>query len=375
MAKQLVIIGNGFDLACGLKSSYKDFFENYFKEELQEDEEHHKKINSAISEGDEKTSLNLTMKKFIKESQTNNFWFDWFYKQKSQKFGRYKRELVNYKWSDIESEIKFCVKHISEYYFNELKEESSDNQKIICAMNAREAKETEESQKKPSRNEFFNLLINDLKEVELEFVNYLNEVIKSENEYEKKSKRLFLKLYEDKINDNQKFEDTNTISFNYTTLPDDFEFSKHVTNIHGTLKGKDIIFGIDSFDLSSKEYQLINKFSKTYRLMRLKRENLNISPDTDIIKFYGHSLGEADYSYFQTIFDIVNLYSGETKLIFYFSVYGGKTLEEVEEEIFERVWLLIQKYGETLENKDHGKNLIHKLQLENRLLIKKIEFD
>ena len=24
--KQLLIIGNGFDLACGLKSSYKDFF-------------------------------------------------------------------------------------------------------------------------------------------------------------------------------------------------------------------------------------------------------------------------------------------------------------------------------------------------------------
>ena len=29
--KQLLIIGNGFDLACGLKSSYKDFFDNYFK--------------------------------------------------------------------------------------------------------------------------------------------------------------------------------------------------------------------------------------------------------------------------------------------------------------------------------------------------------
>ena len=27
--KQLLIIGNGFDLACGLKSSYKDFFDNY----------------------------------------------------------------------------------------------------------------------------------------------------------------------------------------------------------------------------------------------------------------------------------------------------------------------------------------------------------
>ena len=29
--KQLIILGNGFDLACGLKSSYNDFFEQRFE--------------------------------------------------------------------------------------------------------------------------------------------------------------------------------------------------------------------------------------------------------------------------------------------------------------------------------------------------------
>ncbi len=28
ITKQLLILGNGFDLHCGLKSSYKDFFES-----------------------------------------------------------------------------------------------------------------------------------------------------------------------------------------------------------------------------------------------------------------------------------------------------------------------------------------------------------
>ena len=28
--KQLIVLGNGFDLECGLKSSYKDFFEQHF---------------------------------------------------------------------------------------------------------------------------------------------------------------------------------------------------------------------------------------------------------------------------------------------------------------------------------------------------------
>lgn len=34
MEKKVVILGNGFDLACDLKSRYSDFFENRIDEEL-----------------------------------------------------------------------------------------------------------------------------------------------------------------------------------------------------------------------------------------------------------------------------------------------------------------------------------------------------
>ena len=33
--KQLLFIGNGFDLACGLKSRYNDFFSDLYKENPQ----------------------------------------------------------------------------------------------------------------------------------------------------------------------------------------------------------------------------------------------------------------------------------------------------------------------------------------------------
>lgn len=33
---QLLIIGNGFDLACGLKSRYKDFFDTISKEKYRD---------------------------------------------------------------------------------------------------------------------------------------------------------------------------------------------------------------------------------------------------------------------------------------------------------------------------------------------------
>ena len=35
---------------------------------------------------------------------------------------------------------------------------------------------------------------------------------------------------------------------------------------------------------------------------------------------------------------------------------------------------LLSSYGTTLDNKDHGKNLVHKLLLEGRLIIRRIDF-
>ena len=79
------------------------------------------------------------------------------------------------------------------------------------------------------------------------------------------------------------------------------------------------------------------------------------------IKFYGHSLSEADYSYFQSIFDFYNLYNNNNvSLLFYYS----KGYEQNDE-----IYRLINSYGKTFDNKDQGKNLIHKLLLENRLKI------
>ena len=92
-----------------------------------------------------------------------------------------------------------------------------------------------------------------------------------------------------------------------------------------------------------------------------------------MIKFYGHSLGDADYSYFQAIFDEVNLYESNTRLIFYYNKNRqNTTLQEkaVQEEMFEKVNRLITAYGTTLDNEDHGRNLLHKLLLEGRLTIK-----
>ena len=73
---------------------------------------------------------------------------------------------------------------------------------------------------------------------------------------------------------------------------------------------------------------------------------------------------EADYSYFQSIFDYYNLYSNSNiSLNFYYSEGYEQT---------DAIYRLINIYGKSLSNKEQGKNLIHKLLLENRLNIIKI---
>ena len=74
-----------------------------------------------------------------------------------------------------------------------------------------------------------------------------------------------------------------------------------------------LIFGIDDNLIQSQSVgSELRLFSKTYRkMLNSDKDTLTLPPDEGKpieIKFYGHSLSEADYSYFQSIFDYYDLY-------------------------------------------------------------------
>ncbi|OIK96827.1 hypothetical protein AO468_06405 [Oenococcus oeni] len=73
---------------------------------------------------------------------------------------------------------------------------------------------------------------------------------------------------------------------------------------------------------------------------------------------------KADWSYYTSIFDAVDLYSSKTELFFYYYDYSGFNLND----LFLRLNKLIRNYGSTL-GRDHGDSLLHKLILENRIHI------
>ena len=411
-SSQLLILGNGFDLHCGLKSSYKDFFQSTILDT----------IGGRYGLQQMKAGV-------------SGFW-------ETLLFGYYTTfGKVNYNWCDIETIIKNTVLAIGNRNKglafealesvkrredpNEIKSVYGTIEHFIYINCMSIFYDTLYSGKTYSDDEAYSLLINrilqELHKFERGFCKYIkNNIVNPNNEKEYNTQYIvnamnllntltgFTDIRYETIDDiierqeeayykplsptmyqsdwrekhilSQEFSNlhsVNILSFNYTALFDILGVQSPClyNNVHGKLcmnkcaencSTSNIIFGIDDTIVQSQEENFeLHKFSKTYRKMLIADAETSILPKIDNqmieIKFYGHSLSEADYSYFQSIFDYYNLYeNNKVSLIFYYS----KGFEQTDE-----VYRLINTYGKTLSNKDQGKNLTHKLLLENRLKI------
>lgn len=192
------------------------------------------------------------------------------------------------------------------------------------------------------------------------------------------------------LGENEKLANS-ILSFNYTTpfhSPDICQSIYCLRNVHGSIdtngfSNGEIIFGIDSENIEKdrkddeKGEEDRTGFTKTFRTLFLNSNRLETNIfdyPVKIIKVYGHSLDEGDYSYFQSIFDAVDLYNNKTVYIyFYYSTdYDRKNSEQIKYDYFKKVAHLFEEYGTTIDNPYHGRNMLHRLILENRIHIKEI---
>ncbi|MCL2848352.1 MAG: bacteriophage abortive infection AbiH family protein [Firmicutes bacterium] len=354
MENTLLIIGNGFDLACGLKSKYIDFYnecikgkaKGFWQELLVFYEKQHSKENpnwcdvEKIIEG---TLQDIFVSRFQNlYREAHNMFRHGFYLPKNYD----KNPINNYI-------IRYCVDIIYEI----LKKGITDEKRHLMILN--------------------KYLLTELKDLESQFCEYLNKQLNSTNHaYYTNTIKLF-----NYIVYNHNMGRVSILNFNYTN-PN----LSYYTNVHGQLckekcklcKQSNIIFGIDDNAVKNSKCDELRLFSKTYRTLQMADEKVKILPSKEqplVIKFFGHSLSEADYSYFQSIFDYYNIYeNSDVSLKFCYLDYDVKNPNKVKNDTLDAVYKLINSYGATLHNKDQGKNLMHKLFLENRIRIKEIDF-
>ena len=180
----------------------------------------------------------------------------------------------------------------------------------------------------------------------------------------------------------------NILNFNYTNPFHSKHIDKHYSktgisyqsvylstkNIHGTLDSQDTIFGIDPKNVRTKDKSFL--FTKTYRQLigniSKNSNNLDFLPDNNEVIFYGHSLSSSDYSYFEAIFDKLNLYDSNTHLIFKYTPFDNTNAAQISLDYVDRITKLLEEYASTLSNKDHKENLVSRLLLENRITIQEV---
>ena len=437
--EQLIILGNGFDLACGLKSSYSDFFDYIFTKKSLQNNYWYKVFNYSNRDNSNKDNNWTDIEsKILMELQNLEFLFHFHLLQDLKKeiendeyiradLDEIKRNYSNNIYQLI-SEVsrvtglgiqikKFLNSHLKYDYLNFHSVVGTASILIIHAFNSISFIE-----------DVHNYLKGELIKLESDFKKFLKQQIElaieefdlafnsdSQTDYKLKqyfwtSRYLFWILLNDSLPAATQFDyyfdnsgDCLTVppSFerfwethgNFLTLVDDlhknymihnsvlsfnytnpFQDSARIRNIHGDLDSNNLIFGIDYDKLNSHFDTPPIKFSKSYRILENDTtSSFNITPRIKIVKFYGHGLGAADYAYFQSIVDTVDLYHGTTKLIFFWSTYKGADKDFLYKEQVKKVVNLIEEYGSTFTNQNHGRNLLTKLQLEDRLVIKEIK--
>lgn len=488
--KQLIVLGNGFDLECGLKSSYKDFFEQHFAEIILRtisveqrtnivkqlstvySEDQCDKVYKAFSEECSGSFLKLWSKprtskenncieklmakayeqlrnrvySEIKGVQRNRYMIqdnlreiDYFSEITflNKNFNRWdvfslfaecclSKQVGKYQWQDVETLIYEIVSIAllppdkltnidSKITYNE------DNIELILGESAK----GEELFKyivgkiaytgNGTREEIASVLLKDLAEFERAFAKFIDEQFKSQpgDQYFDHAFDLIkcLTRFESNGDVSSSFK---VLSFNYSIDRRFMNFWKDQkaspsnvfpkiedwANIHGIASYATPwqsafpvqddykhdekylpapIFGIDSQNIikDSLTDDLRILFTKSYRIMdngvNRIRESGDYS-DIDKITIYGHSLGRADYSYFETIFDEVSLYNSDV-MVEYFYYQGNSEVERIlnKRTAITKMFNLLTDYGKSL-GETHGANIVAKLDLEKRLSVVPMDY-
>lgn len=385
MKSNLIVIGNGFDLECGLKSSYSDFFDQRVSHDT------YLSFNEVY-----KTYLIFKSRKFRSISFVNDetpdvVADDFAILLSGKHVNRMKGANLTFwdyvflaigisndtMWHNVEENISWFLSSVEssqEPHGNiglvPEKAKQINLYRFLCVISFVFLDNFRYNQSK----DIYDFLFKELKLFEKEFDLYMHEEVTQKetfHEYDLNAYSLIQAII-DEYSSNTVERNCSVLSFNYTCP---VCLKGNITNVHGTLADKNIIFGIDQQIVNSQSP--LYRFTKTFRKLTQVRRSDNdvIISDKEKLKkifFYGHSLSESDYSYFQSIFDYYDIYNSQIKLIFCCTHFDErKTKEEILQSQTFAASKLIETYGK--EKVRNGKNLLHKLMLEDRVEVKIIK--
>ena len=332
LSKVKLVIGNGFDLQCGMHSKYEDYF---------------KSVQSLMNSIAEWERLFTSAKTYL-SSVTNykDFWrnlgdfelintWDCFF------YFHFNRNTENVNWCDIEEEMlkSFAASKGTNYWDiiysagNPKRAGShslTKDQLLLAAFIKRKRNE----QWFESKDEFYFFLLDELKMLESRFGAFIKDQYTEE----------YKQNYENLVASLCTLSHLVSIdSFNYSVFGQE---GYRQININGDYLSP--IFGIDSQEVKTDTPYYI--FSKTYRRIENDMENSEYDsiPEFENVIVYGHSLCKNDYSYYFPLMDKLQLYDFTAKgqLVFAYRVFDKERESEIKTKHRLAIAALVEAYAE-----------------------------
>ncbi len=375
-----LVIGNGFDLYCRLKTSYADYFLY--------DEEKNKYFLNWLNEFSPKAHDYCQ----IKIANHKDFWIDFAKLQYTSVWefffyltSRNKEvDIKQWRWCDVESKIEESLLDYKNY--TELN--WTFVYRLLCGDNNNIAQSNDlyilasvvykKNGERPfeSKEEFYDFLLNELKLFEYSFGRYIlsqryyysNEAygIKVENS----AFNNFSKIAVSELCNPQKLIAIDSFNYDSIEIP---KLNYVFHNINGTYEQP--IFGIDSDAFINPDPRFI--FTKTSRRLEMDALSSNIDQRVDFenVVIFGHSLNVADYSYFFALFDEMKIINPEckSKIIFAFALYDRSQEDAIRKTLLKAISRLFQDYSK-YHGSEHPNRLLELLMSQGKVLTFEIPF-
>jgi len=309
---RIILIGNGFDLAHGLKTSYNDFIKDFWQNEIDKSYEM-RLLKTEVTDGKayyifEDDFVVVELKDFIDVEDEKNI--DVFKKNIIQYKNKFLRvielELYEKKWCDIEN-----------LYYKEL----------IRCLNLKKNENDDYSIKQ--LNDDFEAIREELEEYLYFTIPKPTHITNIQNHLKNTSP--FDKKY-------ISYDKTLFLNFNYTNTESLYIESTidKVIHIHGELRSEEneIIFGygdeLDDYykDIEKQEHKEFQENLKHINYLKTKNyeDLLNFMNEADYeIYIFGHSCGNSDRTLLNFMFENDGLTQCKKIRIFYHDMGGNKT--------------------------------------------------
>lgn len=386
--KKLLVIGNGFDLSIGAKTSYKDFFES---------DEFEKKRNQAdrwISLGKRPGSRSTGL---IVEAECDINWWDLLFCLKSEYDKDFHRTA---KWCDVESVIYhslvaddidgFSWSHIFEMLLIEYHNRNPQagpgplphwetnidkvNPKIRIMFTFLMSQDDIQECSKDIAT-FYDRLLEELKKFELQFGDYIRSRTRQDSyaERARNQAEILAGLLPEKMTDAQ--DKVRIDTFNYSGFYRGLFDIRHVNGDYDNP-----IFGIDLAEEEEKSHPGVRKFTKTFRRLHQDAHKLNQqtawSPEAaDRVVVFGHSLNKMDYDYFNYLFTMLRFNTLDIEkmgsIVFVYDIYDQGKRDEIRNKQADSVYALLSDYEKHISGTNQHV-LINLLRFSGKLKIKEL---